>query len=39
MAAEEVNGRWQAEMAPFFEGLDGQPDEGIVPLDEVFHLD
>jgi L-rhamnose mutarotase len=39
MAAREVNTRWQTEMAPFFEGLDGQPDEGITPLDEVFHLD
>lgn len=39
MAAKEVNSRWQAEMAPFFEGLDGQPDEGIVGLEEVFHLD
>ncbi|SMD24991.1 L-rhamnose mutarotase [Kibdelosporangium aridum] len=39
MAATDVNSRWQAEMAPFFEGLDGQPDEGIVPVEEVFHLD
>ncbi|KIH97079.1 hypothetical protein LP52_21095 [Streptomonospora alba] len=39
MAATEVNARWQAEMAPFFEGLDGRPDEGMVPLTEVFHLD
>lgn len=39
MAAREVNARWQAEMAPFFEGLDGAPDEGILPLAEVFHLD
>jgi L-rhamnose mutarotase len=39
MAATEVNARWQAEMAPFFDGLAGAPDEGIVPLAEVFHLD
>lgn len=39
MAAREVNARWQAEMEPFFEGLDRAPDEGIVPLAEVFHLD
>jgi L-rhamnose mutarotase len=39
MAATDVNTRWQAEMAPFFEGLDGAPDEGIIPLAEVFHLD
>ncbi|MFC4009583.1 L-rhamnose mutarotase [Nonomuraea purpurea] len=39
MAETEVNARWQAEMAPFFESLDGRPDEGMHPLDEVFHLD
>ncbi|GAA0827459.1 L-rhamnose mutarotase [Streptosporangium amethystogenes subsp. fukuiense] len=39
MAATEVNARWQAEMAPFFESLDGRPDEGMVSLEEVFHLD
>ncbi|MCO5967482.1 L-rhamnose mutarotase [Actinoallomurus soli] len=39
MENTEVNARWQAEMAPFFEGLDGRPDEGMVPLAEVFHLD
>lgn len=38
MAATEVNARWQAEMAPFFEDLDGRPDEGMSTLDEVFHL-
>lgn len=39
MAATDVNARWQAEMAPFFEGLDGRPDDGIAPLAEVFHLE
>ena len=29
MEATEVNARWQAEMAPFFEDLDGRPDEGV----------
>lgn len=38
MARTEVNARWQAEMAPFFEDLDGRPDEGMVPLTEIFHL-
>jgi L-rhamnose mutarotase len=38
MAATDVNTRWQNEMARFFEG-NGAPDEGIVPLTEVFHLD
>jgi L-rhamnose mutarotase len=26
-------------MAPFFEALAGRPDEGMLPLEEVFHLD
>ncbi|MDG4862335.1 L-rhamnose mutarotase [Streptomyces sp. T-3] len=39
MAATDVNARWQAEMADFFEALDGQaPDEAMRPLTEVFHL-
>ena len=39
MARTEVNGRWQAEMAQFFEELDGTaPDEGFLVLEEVFHL-
>jgi len=40
MAKEEVNARWQSFMAPFFENLGGQhPDEGMIELEEVFHLD
>jgi L-rhamnose mutarotase len=40
MAATGVNERWQAEMAPFFAGLDGQrPDQGFRQLSEIFHLD
>ncbi len=40
MAEREVNARWQREMAPFFEELEGRrPDEGMRPLEEVFHLD
>ncbi|MGW2836323.1 L-rhamnose mutarotase [Streptomyces sp. NPDC001493] len=39
MDATEVNARWQAEMADFFEALDGQaPDAAMRPLTEVFHL-
>ncbi|MEU0838672.1 L-rhamnose mutarotase [Streptomyces sp. NPDC005962] len=39
MAATDVNARWQAEMAGFFEELDGaKPDEAMTPLTEVFHL-
>jgi L-rhamnose mutarotase len=40
MAGKEVNARWQAEMAPFFEALEGRAaDESMMPLEEVFHLD
>jgi L-rhamnose mutarotase len=40
MAKTEVNARWQADMAPFFEQLQGQrPDEGMIVLQEVLHLD
>ncbi|WP_214402323.1 L-rhamnose mutarotase [Pseudonocardia lacus] len=40
MAATGVNTRWQAEMAPFFTGLDGgPPDGGFEVLEEVFHLE
>ncbi|MET8572774.1 L-rhamnose mutarotase [Streptomyces sp. NPDC004783] len=39
MDATGVNARWQAEMAEFFEELDGQaPDAAMRPLTEVFHL-
>lgn len=50
MARTEVNARWQADMAGFFEnpeepagstgaGAGGQaPDEAMRPLTEVFHL-
>jgi L-rhamnose mutarotase len=40
MGEKEINTRWQAEMAPFFESMDGsKPDEGMLRLEEVFHLD
>ena len=40
MQRHPVNARWQAEMAPFFENLDGSnADEAMTPLTEVFHLD
>jgi L-rhamnose mutarotase len=39
MEATEVNARWQADMAPFFELPGGErPDTGLQRLDEVFHL-
>lgn len=40
MAATEVNAAWQADMAKYFTGLDGQPpDEGFTLLAEIFNLD
>ena len=40
MEETEVNARWQAEMGEFFEDLAGRrPDEGLLVLDEVFHLE
>ena len=40
MEQTDVNARWQAEMGEFFQGLEGRrPDEGLLQLDEVFHLD
>ncbi len=40
MEKTEINARWQREMAEFFVGLEGQrPDEGLLQLREIFHLD
>jgi L-rhamnose mutarotase len=40
MAATEVNARWQSEMGGFFLDLgDARPDEGILAIPEIFHLD
>jgi L-rhamnose mutarotase len=40
MASTEVNDRWQAEMAEFFEDLGtATPDRGFLRLDEIFHLE
>ena len=39
MEEREVNARWQAEMAQFFELPGGErPDTGLERLEEVFHL-
>ena len=39
MEDREVNARWQAEMAQFFElPGDERPDTGLERLEEVFHL-
>ncbi len=40
MSKEEINAKWQAFMAPYFENLSGaHADESMVELEEVFHLD
>ncbi|WP_430788964.1 L-rhamnose mutarotase [Actinoplanes sp. G11-F43] len=40
MARTEVNARWQAAMAEFFPALgEARPDEGMLVLDQVFHLE
>ena len=39
LAASEVAARWEAEMARFFIGLDGRPDQAATPLTEIFHLE
>lgn len=39
MAAEEINTKWQALMAPYFKELDGKrPDEGFLNLENIFYL-
>jgi L-rhamnose mutarotase len=39
MEATDVNARWQASMAEFFElPSDERPDTGFTRLEEVFHL-
>ena len=40
MEEREINARWQSSMGDLFAPLDGRrPDEAMVPLPEVFHLD
>ena len=40
MGRLEVNTRWQAEMASFFEDIAGeQPDQAARPVPEIFHID
>ncbi|MFT4306611.1 MAG: L-rhamnose mutarotase [Microbacterium sp.] len=38
LAASPVATAWEQEMAPFFLGLDGRPDQAATPLTEVFNL-
>ncbi len=39
LAASPIAARWEAEIAPYFDGLDGRPDQAATPLTEVFHLE
>ena len=40
MNNEDVNARWQKFMTPYFESPEGErPDEIMIELEEVFHLD
>jgi L-rhamnose mutarotase len=39
MAKEEINLKWQAFMAPYFEAISGRPDQNMITLEEVFHTD
>ncbi|HEV2136626.1 MAG TPA: L-rhamnose mutarotase [Terracidiphilus sp.] len=40
MKDREVNARWQAQMAPFFESVrGGHADDNMFPLEEVSHLE
>jgi len=39
MGRTAVNARWQAEMGQFFVSDETAPDEGMVLLDQVFHLE
>lgn len=38
LAASPVAARWEAQMADFFTGLEGRPDQAATPLVEVFNL-
>ncbi len=39
MARQDVNSRWQMEMADFFVQQGGLlPDQAIAPLEEIFHV-
>jgi L-rhamnose mutarotase len=39
MAKEAINLKWQEFMGPYFESISGRPDENMIQLEEVFHLD
>ncbi len=40
MHRQDVNERWQREMAPFFILPNGsKPDQLMIPIEEIFHID
>jgi L-rhamnose mutarotase len=39
MATEAINLKWQEFLGPYFETIEGRPDEAMIELEEVFHLD
>lgn len=39
MSDTDVNARWQATTAPFFEGIDVNPDEGFTLIPMAFNLE
>jgi len=38
LAASPIAAQWEAEMKPYFLGLDGRPDQAATALTEIFHL-
>jgi L-rhamnose mutarotase len=39
LAASPIAAAWEAEMAKYFVGLDGRPDQAATALTEIFHLE
>jgi L-rhamnose mutarotase len=39
LAASPVAAKWEADMARYFVGLEGRPDQAATPLTEIFHLE
>ncbi len=39
MTTEDINQKWQEYMGPYFESITGRPDQNMMELEEVFHLD
>lgn len=38
LAASPIAAQWESDMAPYFLGLDGRPDQASTALTEIFHL-